>query len=307
MADLARMARPWLFALRQPARISTSTIAPRYLGLGYTSRAISTTTPCHASKHRERASPKKTQRQQEKRMQAEAMTSILLPYTIVTPPLRRYPLAPTKLTQMLWLLAKNRATTLGSLLGVYFLSMGGKWLTWPRFRARKRACIPAAKALHAQMSEAVAAGDKDTLRRICAPELFQTLAGAVDVRPAGTRTEWELVRYDQRLTYPRLADFRISYQPLPAGGMRLLKQAVVSIASVQRVTRYDAAGAKVPGSERERTMTEHIVLQAEVEDKTFESAPWKIWGTLPEMSFETIRDDHAMYTESMGITTQRKG
>ncbi|KAI0454068.1 hypothetical protein F5B21DRAFT_477376 [Xylaria acuta] len=316
MADLARMARPWLLSLRPPVRAPAPAAVSPYLGLGY-SRGISATTASRGRVPEVRVSKatraatktdKKSaaKRLKEKDAQAHAMAAFLLPFTIVPPPIWRFPRSPSKFAQMVWLLARNRAVALGFLVGVYFLSMGRKGLGfgWPRFRAGRKASIPAAKALHAQMSEAAAAGDRDTLRRICSAELFQTLAGAIDSRPRHTRTEWELVRYDGPLRYPRVADFRVMYQPAGAGGgMRVLKQAVVSISSVQRLTRYydddDAngnGGQKVPGGERERHMMEHLVLQAVVEDGTFETGPWKIWGTLPEMSFETIRDDHILYT-----------
>jgi protein MBA1 len=229
----------------------------------------------------------------------------------VTPPITRFPLSsPSKLAHMIWLVAKNRAMTWGSLLGIYFISSQKNGFSWPPFRANKGSCIPAAKALHAQMSEATAVADKETLRRICAGELFQNLAGGIDSRPPGIRTEWELVRYDSKWRYPRLADFRVSYQPMGSSksGMRLLKQAVVSISSVQRLVRYDETkgGALVPGSERERHMLEHVVLQSIVDQKTFESGPWKVWGNLPEMPYETIRDDADMFAAATASKEETK-
>ncbi|KAF2968695.1 hypothetical protein GQX73_g4884 [Xylaria multiplex] len=302
MAELARIARPWLL-LRSPRQLPMRIASP-YLGLGYSGRGVST----RPSKRGGITAGRDRQRDRE--MQMNAMSSFLLPYTIVPPPLWRFPLSPVTFSKMVWMLAKNRAVAWGSLLGVYFVSMRKKGFGWPLFKANKRSCIPAAKALHVQMSEAVALGDKETLRRICTTELFQTLAGAIDSRPPGVRTEWELVRYDNKLVYPRLTDFRVTYQPGPSGkGMLLIKQAVVSISSVQRLTRYDEAngGQRIPGSERERYMTEHLVLQAGVKDGTFESEPWKIWGTLPEMSYETMRDDTAMYQEAMANNARRGG
>ncbi|KAI1427234.1 hypothetical protein F5Y12DRAFT_180358 [Xylaria sp. FL1777] len=310
MTDLARIARPWLLSSRQQL-IRTSAIASPYLGLGY-SRSISATATARSG------STTAKQKIAEKRALKQGMAALfnpsyLLPYTIVPPPIWRFPLSPLKFGQMVWLLAQNRARALASLLGVTFVSMqkpnGG--YGWPRLRTGKRASVPAAKALHALMSEAVASGDKDTLRRICTTELFQTLAGAIDSRPAGIRTEWELVRYDNKLVYPRIADFRVVYQPSAsaAGGMKLMKQAVVGLSSVQRLTRYDdrAGGAKVPGGERERHMLEHIVLQAQINERTFETEPWKIWGNLPEMSFEMLLKDTAMYDDAMTREARRRG
>ncbi|RWA04464.1 hypothetical protein EKO27_g10644, partial [Xylaria grammica] len=68
-----------------------------------------------------------------------------------------------------------------------------------------------------------------------------------------------------------------------------------------RLTRYadKAGGAVVPGSGRERHMTEYIVLQAPVAEDTFEAEPFKIWGTLSEMSYETMRDDAALFASNL--------
>ncbi|KAI0805086.1 hypothetical protein GGR55DRAFT_656976 [Xylaria sp. FL0064] len=313
MAELARIARPrpWLFS---PLRTSAIIPSP-YLGLGY-SRSISATAACrsggaysYARQNSRGTQSKGRTREQDQQRATEVMSSFLLPYTVVRPPLWRFPRNPITFTKMVWLLAKNRATSLGAQLGVYFVSMekpsGG--YRWPIFRPRKRAAIPTAKALHVQMSEAVAAGDKETLRHICTPGLFQTLAGAIDARPPHVRNEWELVRYVNRMYYPRLADFRITYQNGP--NAKLVKQAVVSIASVQRLTRYDDAkwGAEgKPAAARERHMVEHIVLQAEVHDKTFVTESWKVWGTLPEMSYEDIVEHEALLREAMAGSRPRR-
>ncbi|KAI1182586.1 hypothetical protein F5B17DRAFT_419808 [Nemania serpens] len=319
MADLARIyARQWLLSPRRligtpAAAAATSSCLGFKHSLGQKRDGISTTAACGAAKRDKFTRPRKPSKsaamQKGKLASSEAMPSLLLPLTIVPPPIWRFPRSPVKFGQLVWLILKNRVKNLGALLGVYFISMRTKGLSRPLFRAHKRAAIPAAKALHAQMSEAVAAGDKDALRRICTPELFETFAGAIDARPAGIRSEWELVRYDNKLRYPRLADFRVTYQPKHQGasagggasnkGLRLVKQAVVSISSVQRLARYDdtRGGELVPGSERERHLTEHVVLQANVKDGTFEAEPWKVWGTLPEMTYETMRDDDATYNE----------
>ncbi|KAI0431789.1 hypothetical protein F5Y09DRAFT_303804 [Xylaria sp. FL1042] len=298
MADLARIARPWLFSLRQQP-LRASRIPSPYLGLGY-SRSISATA-CRSFTR----PIKKDRRQMVKQITPES--TFLLPYTVVPPPVWRFPLNPIKFTQMVWFLAKNRLVSLGAVLGVYMISMAKptRGYRWPVFRTRKRAAVPTAKALHVQMSEAVAAGDKETLRRVCTTELFQTLAGAIDARPRNVRAEWELVRYEDKLVYPRLADFRVSYQ---AGSAKLVKQAVVSISSVQRLTRYDDArgGEVVPGSGRDRHMTEHIVLQAEIHDKTYAAGPWKIWGTLSEMSYEDMCEERAMFDEVMAEQTRMR-
>ncbi|KAI0521142.1 hypothetical protein F5B22DRAFT_39924 [Xylaria bambusicola] len=294
MAELARIPRPWLPLLRRP--IQTCMVASPYVGLGQ-SRSFSATAAVYRTQM-------KTAHKSMRRNEVNAQPQFLLPFTIVPPPIWRWPTSPSKFFQMAYLVAKNRFQALFSLIGIYFVSFPEKSFGLPRFRAHKGATIPTAKALHLEMSEAVASGDKETLRRVCSGGFFGTLAGVIDNRPHGVRAEWELLRYVDKARYPRLADFRCSYQPSPSGkakDMRLVKQAVVSISSVQRIARYydRYGGAKIPGSEREQHLVEHIVLQAEIKDKTFESEPWKIWGTLSEMSFEKMRDDAALFTELM--------
>lgn len=238
----------------------------------------------------------------------EANMTLLLPMTLVAPPIWRYPREPTKFLDMLWTHLKTRLQTMWALASMKMISQPRIIFSKPKFQFGKAAVVPTAKALHVAMSEAMAVGDKETLRSICTPELFQTLAAAIDGRPPGTRAEWELVRYEHRWWYPRLADWRVGYQPMSNNDMKLLKQAVVSIASVQRIARYDFAkgGVKIAGSERVRHMTEHLVLQSQMDKQTYEAQPWKIWGTLPESTYETYKSDvenlQALMNDQIGKT-----
>ncbi|KAI1771629.1 hypothetical protein F4818DRAFT_428448 [Hypoxylon cercidicola] len=289
MADLMRISRPWLLS-PQHWRAPSPILCGLY-------RTISTTAPRpYAAKKGPKSKTWRSRsgtRKQDGLAQAQANMTLLLPETLVAPPLSRYPLHPAKFVQMLWLHLRARAQSLWAVVSMKVTSQPKIFVSKPLFQFRKSAAIPTAKALHAQMSSAMAMGDKDVLRQICTPELFLTLATTVDSRPKGTRVEWELVKYDKRWRYPRIADWRVGYQPLHDGGMKLIKQVVVSIASVQRITRYDDAngGVKVPGSERVRHMIEHMVLQAEVDTVTYEARPWRIWGTLSEATFESYKTE----------------
>ncbi|GAP91358.1 hypothetical protein SAMD00023353_6000070 [Rosellinia necatrix] len=296
MAGLARIARPWLSPSRQPVRASA--LAALYSGLGQ-GRGISSTAAGRSNLARVKEKLDAERMHVGNLKKADNAVSMLLPFTVVAPPVWRFPPSPAKAGWLVWNLAKNRVTSLGALLGVYIMSMRLNGYGMPVFRAKKGQCIPAAKVLHMQMSEAVATGDKETLRRICTAELFHILASTIDTRPAGIRTEWELVRYSHKLRYPRLADFRVMMAPTSTTGeMKLVKQAVVSIASVQRIVRYDdgRGGEKVPGSEREREMMEHFVIQAPVKTPSFETSAWKVWGTIPEATYESLREDIRLFT-----------
>ncbi|KAI1501660.1 hypothetical protein F5X99DRAFT_408886 [Biscogniauxia marginata] len=295
-AGLARLSRPWPFApalFLQPC----SATSPKLLNL---CRNLSTTPATKAKPWRTKPSRKPEENKGRKRaLQAEATSSFLIPNTLVAPPIWRYPRHPMKFVHMLWLNLKNRAQSMYSTLGIWFMSSPQYFRSWPRFKLNRSAAIPAAKVLHVQMCEALAAGDKDTLRNICTAELFKTLGGKIDSRPKGVRAGWELLRYENTWYYPRIADWRVAYQPInqASGAMRLVKQATISISSVQRLARYDDAngGIKVPGSERARHLTEHIVLQADVDPSTYKSEPWKIWGNLPETTYEEYLSDIENY------------
>ncbi|KAI0008645.1 hypothetical protein F4779DRAFT_586184 [Xylariaceae sp. FL0662B] len=292
MAELVRLPRPWLLAsIRSPAPSAVLCRLGLYRPVG-TSRTYASTARSRGGARRGRSGSNSIVTK-EKAQMVEASLSFLIPLTLVAPPIWRYPRQPKHFIHFLWLHGKNRLQTLWSIIGMKLMSMPKVLRSRPRFKARRGNAVPAAKALHVTMSEALAVGDKDTLRRICSGELYKTLAGTVDSRPRGERAEWELVRYDQRWRYPRLADWRFSYMPMHSGGMHLLKQAVVSIASVQRLARYDDnnGGAKIPGSERTREMIEHIVLQADIDQTTYQSGPWIVWGWLPETTYESYIED----------------
>ncbi|KAI1417151.1 hypothetical protein F5Y13DRAFT_152098 [Hypoxylon sp. FL1857] len=303
MADLLRVSRP-----RLHSSIRSRAQPPIFFGL-YRSFSITAPRP-YASRGRgsrlARTSPSRAKK--DEAMQLQANMTLLLPNTLVAPPLWRYPRQPSKFAHMLWLHAKARAQSLWSIFSIKLLSQPTMVFSKPRFKFHKAAAIPTAKALHVQMSEAMAAGDKETLRSICTPELFQTLAATIDSRPRGLRAEWELVRYDQRWRFPRIADWRIGYHPLPNGGIKMVKQVVVSISSIQRIARYDDSkgGVKIAGSERVRNMVEHLVIQAVVDNATYESQPWKIWGTLSEMTYEEYLTDienvQALMSDPVGKT-----
>ncbi|KAI1803672.1 hypothetical protein F4811DRAFT_562333 [Daldinia bambusicola] len=302
MADLLRQSRPWLLssihlrAIRAPSPITCAVY-----------RSISTTAlrPYAARRGGNRSRAMKSFRQGD-HQQMEPTITMLIPQTLVAPPLWRYPRQPKKFFQMLWLHVKARYSALWAIISMKVMSQPTPFITKPLFKFHRAAAIPTAKALHFQMSEAMAIGDKETLRSICTPELFQTLAATIDARPRGIRAEWELVRYTNTWLYPRVADWRTGYQPLSNGDMKALKQIVVSIASVQRIARYDDSkgGVKVPGSERVRKMVEHIVLQASINKNTYECEPWKIWGTLPETTYEEY---HAELENFQAVMSAQSG
>ncbi|KAH9897084.1 hypothetical protein F4778DRAFT_243348 [Xylariomycetidae sp. FL2044] len=303
MADLVRLTRPWL--LSAAAFSSSSVLSPRAVspGLLRLSRGISTTTPRHATGGALRRKPKISELQMSKlrSQQADNSASRLIPMTLVSPPIARFPRQPRDFFRFAWLLLKNRALTRFTIIGIQMMSMPRILLSRPRLKVNRSSALPAAKNLHVQMCEAVASGDKEMLRRICATELFVKLSGAIDARPPHLATTWELLHYESDRwwnvpRYPRLSDFRVMYGPTMGGGSRIVKQAVVSIASVQRLDRSDRGRGdlRTLGGDKEKHMLEHIVIQSEVDTATYESGPWKIWGNLPESTLESYLEEVKM-------------
>ncbi|KAK8099363.1 uncharacterized protein PG998_012604 [Apiospora kogelbergensis] len=195
--------------------------------------------------------------------------TFLLPQTFVTPPFWRYPKSPIKFLQMVWHVNYTRIFNYASLLLFKVASMPN-YKTRPRFKVRRQVILPAAKAMHLEMNEALARGDKETLRRVCTYEYYQKLAGIIDSRPRGYRAEWELVKYRSALTYPRIAEHKIGLMPTASGTQKAYCQAIVSIASVQRVVRHIPKGKTTEPVVTEKPMLEHL-----------------IWGTLQESTLES--------------------
>ncbi|KAK8073867.1 hypothetical protein PG994_004766 [Apiospora phragmitis] len=200
--------------------------------------------------------------------------AFLLPQTFVAPPLSRWPRSPAKFLKMAWIATSSRVYNYVTLLGFKIASLPD-WRSRPKFKIRREVILPTAKALHLKMNEALARGDKEALRRICTNELWQKLAGIIDARPRGYRGEWELVKYRSALSYPRIAEDKMAVMPTPSGAQRAFRQAVVSIASVQRMVRH------VPGKPKvvtEKPMLEHLVLSTRVDHtNTYEQTPWEVW------------------------------
>lgn len=217
--------------------------------------------------------------------------------TYVTPPIGRYPFS----FNFTWTLTKRRFL---DAMSVFLFRWGSKpaFLKAPVWKVKRSAIITQAKALHRTMGEALAAGDKAALRQTCVPRLASKLSSAIDARRRGTRKSWELVRYNQSLRYPRLADhkLRVTVHPqhknLPA-----VYQAVVTIASRQRLVEYDdsktGAGKAVPGSEKEVDLVENVVLMSLVDPDTYEQGPWMIWGTMNETTKAGLEYEEATITQ----------
>lgn len=164
------------------------------------------------------------------------------------------------------------------------------------------------------MYDALARGDKDTLKRVCGIVLRDRFDTIIEARKPGQRFTWELVRYNKAVwRYPRIVDHKVApLQPdarVPNRLPPIMRQVTVAIASRQRRVEYDysrAGGGKVvPGSEKEVDVVENVVLSCTLNRKTFVASDWKIISLIGEMTPEKWAGEQAFMKE-MQMTEQSR-
>ena len=228
------------------------------------------------------------------------------PGTFVPLPLSKAPSGIANFFEYYWARIRFRAVDIFSLFAI---KMGSKpsYFKKARFTLNRTSVIPTARALHRTMSEALASGDKETLQKVCATQLYLDLCRAIDQRPRGRRYGWEVVRYTRPLRFPRIVDHKLAIFGDAASGAPGIRQAVVAISSRQRRVEYDDArgGAAVPGSEREMDVVEYLVINRTVDMKTYAQSDWRVWGTLNETSLPQLRDDIALMNRAQEEEKQK--
>lgn len=160
--------------------------------------------------------------------------------------------------------------------------------------------------MHRAMYEAIAKGDKDSVRNICSAAFADRLSAAIDGRPPGRRYTWELVRYCKPWIYPRVVDQKLAVMPKdpmrPQYSPPSIRQVIVAIDSVQRRVEHDwtkAGGGKVvPGSEKEMRVLEYVVLQRTVDRNTWVQGDWKVLALTKETTPEQFFEGRALMKEA---------
>lgn len=225
----------------------------------------------------------------------------LFPGTFVSLPLRRYPLSPSPVAALRYHWARLRKALEGSLslLNLKLKSMPS-WTTRPRWKAQRRSIPPTAKAMYRDMLEAFAAGDKTVLRRLCLGDFAEKLCAALDRRDSRREgVRFELVSYNSPLLYPKLLS-HMAHALNPLDQTAVTEQAVVAVASTQKLSRYEiATGETIPNTTRVQDKLEYVVLSRQISAKTFESTPWRIWGTTQATTLETYMVDREMLEKAM--------
>ncbi|KAL2144442.1 hypothetical protein VTI28DRAFT_9090 [Corynascus sepedonium] len=228
----------------------------------------------------------------------ERALSMVVPGTFVLPPPSQFPKGLGKKLKFLtqWALIKfQEALTNAS---VVFSSKPGIFKR-ANLKVKRGSIIPTAKALHRAVSEALAAGHKGTLSKICTRHLAGSLLASIDSRPRGRHYSWELVNYTKKPFYPRLKAHRMT----PISTERnapLIRQAIVAISSKQRVVQYNAKGEVIPGSEKEMDVVENVAIACHIDPKLgWKQSEWRYLGTIRPTTLESWMQEKAVLNRRM--------
>lgn len=182
-------------------------------------------------------------------------------------------------------------TSLGTVLQTKLQSQE-KWTSRPAWKARRGRIPTAAKAMYRDVQQAFAAGDRAAIAALCTPHFASQLLSALERRPRSQRVQLEM-RYTKPFFYPRLKNHLIgAFNPFDRHTLR--EQAVVAVSSFQKMTREDVrgGGATVDRVSKVFDKVEYVVLTRDVSAKSYESTPWKIWGTTTTTTLEQSKQQY---------------
>lgn len=210
--------------------------------------------------------------------------------TFVPLPVSRYPRNPRDFLRYQWYRIFQWGIETISLLNFKLTSMPN-WTTRPKWKAARGKIAPTAKVMYTEMLMAFAAGDKATINSMCLGNFAKKLTAAIDRRKANERTVFELVSFNKGLFYPRVVAHQI-HNVNPHDKDMFTEQAVVAICSTQKASRHNASdGSLIPGSTKVQQKVEHVVLSRQVSETTYQSGPWRIWGTVPVTTMESYKQE----------------
>lgn len=216
--------------------------------------------------------------------------TLSLPATFVSYPISKYPSNPSDFLAYQWQRTKAWLQAWLAVVGIKVDSMGNKWTSRPRFKARRSKIAPTAKTMYRELLEAFAAGDKATIKKIAMPAYADQFIRAIERRKPDERILFEIVKYNKPLFYPGLRSHLIGNSNM-YDMSTLTEQAVVAIASTQKLSKQNVStGEIIPGSVKVKDQIEYVVMWRELKAKTYEAGPWRIWGTTNATSLETVRE-----------------
>ncbi|RDA91426.1 hypothetical protein CP533_6263 [Ophiocordyceps camponoti-saundersi (nom. inval.)] len=206
----------------------------------------------------------------------------LIPGTFISLPFSQYPRTLFEAWQYQIARSKTWMSETASLLTLKISSMRS-WTKRPRWKARRSTIPPTAVALLRQSLEALAARDRETLKRICVANYADRLIATLDRRPSreGRRFSFDLGSWS--LWYPSIK----SHIVVKLDNSTMIEQTVVAINSRQTMSSYIlATGETVPGSLRMQHKVEYVVMSRLVDTVKYELQPWKLWGIVTPTTLE---------------------
>ncbi|KAJ4308831.1 hypothetical protein N0V84_011861 [Fusarium piperis] len=248
----------------------------------------------------------KNTRREAKKMEASSMSAMqkqandeyfregggpLFPGTFVPLPLSRYP-GGTDFLRYSWYRLRQWGIETLSVLQFKLKSMPD-WTTRPKWKAARGKIAPTAKAMYTEMLTAYAAGDKTALHSLCLGQFAKGLTVAIDRRNPNERISFEVVGFKKSLFYPRVVAHQV-HAVNPYDKHNSTEQAVVAIASTQRASKYKKrTGELIPGSTKVQKKIEYVALSRQIDERTFRSGRWRIWGTVSATTIESYLEEQA--------------
>ncbi|KAK0656314.1 hypothetical protein B0T16DRAFT_399066 [Cercophora newfieldiana] len=214
------------------------------------------------------------------RIEPSAM-QMILPGTLIPPPLSQWPRQPKPFFNFFWDVVK--AWGRGKLQVLMMSISSKKGILKPRqFKLNNAQVILTAKAMHREMAEALAVGNKDALTKLCVKALATPLSANIDSRQNSRRYDWELVKYSGWRN-PTIVSQSLS-PILQSKGSPLMRQVIVRIKSRQRRTTYHKSANGLwqvnEGGKQEMDLEEYVALVSIVKPTTWASSEWRILGSV---------------------------
>ncbi|KAF4436590.1 tim44-like domain-containing protein [Fusarium austroafricanum] len=212
----------------------------------------------------------------------------LFPGTFVSLPISRYPSDVSSFLTYSWYRFRQWGFEYISLLQMKLKSMPN-WTTRPKWKIARGKIAPTAKNMYMEMLGAFAAGDKAAINELCLGQFGKKLIAAIDRRNPAEVVTFELVKLNKTLVYPRVMGHQV-HNINPHDKDHSTEQAIVAIASTQRVTKLKkATGEIIPGSTKVQDKLEYVVLSRQISEKTFQAGHWRIWGTISPTTLESFK------------------
>lgn len=242
-----------------------------------------------------------TQAPATKAAEMSAVGSFKLPGTLVAPPfLRSIRQSPVEGVKLQMGRVRSKVVDAIRIAGTY-ISSKPSMFSGARLKVDRASIVPAAKELHHSLSEAFAAGDLATLRRVCFPVLYHKLSSQVTQRPGGIRKQWDLVAYTRRWSHPRIVDHKLMSLPNRDGTNVTAHQAVVAIRSRQRLTQFNEKTGKSTGPPKEMEVTENLIIIREINPTTYSTTDWRVFGYVDETTYKDFEQDKKDLEVLMGM------